>query len=168
MNTRLDKAFYLQDALLVAPQLVGKLLVHGDRRLRITETEVYRGVEDTACHAHRGRTARTELLFHEGGISYVYLCYGMHSLMNVITGETEQPQGVLIRACEGYDGPGKLTRKLGIDRSINGLPLYGSNAPVWIESDGYACSLSLDRRVGIAYADEADRERLWRFKEDKR
>ena len=111
---RLDYAFFHRHALEVAPDLVGKLLVHNDIALRISETEAYCGESDTACHAHKGRTKRTEVLYADAGTVYVYLCYGMHWLMNVITGEENDPQGVLIRACVEADGPGKLTKKLGI------------------------------------------------------
>ena len=100
---RLEAAFFHRDCLEVAPDLVGKILVHRlpdgtELRERIAETEAYRGTEDLACHAAKGRTSRTELLYRESGLIYVYLCYGMHWLMNVITGEPEQPQGVLFRA----------------------------------------------------------------------
>ncbi len=89
---KLNTEFFHRDCLDVAPDLVGKVIVrkfeNGDLvRLRITETEVYRGIEDKACHASKGRTPRTELLYRESGIIYVYLCYGIHWLMNVITGE---------------------------------------------------------------------------------
>ena len=96
--TRLPYEFYHRHALEVAPDLVGKILVCGDKRLRISETEAYCGVADTACHAHKGRTKRTEVLYADAGTVYVYLCYGMHWLMNVITGDADDPQGVLIRA----------------------------------------------------------------------
>lgn len=93
---RLTESFYHRDCLVVAPELVGKLLVRQlpDGTLlweRIAETEAYRGQEDLACHASKGRTPRTELLYRESGVIYVYLCYGIHWLMNVITGEKEQP-----------------------------------------------------------------------------
>ena len=115
MIERLGADFFHRDCLAVAPDLVGKLLL---RQLpdgtilqeRIAETEAYRGEEDEACHAHKGRTPRTELLYRESGLIYVYLCYGVHWLMNVITGEPEQPQGVLFRAGTVHDGPGKLTK----------------------------------------------------------
>ena len=107
---RLGSGFFSRDALDVAPELLGKALVRSypdgsERRLLITETEVYRGEEDTACHAHRGRTKRTEMLYRPGGAVYVYLCYGIHWLLNVITGPEDFPQGVLIRACLGFEGP---------------------------------------------------------------
>lgn len=91
---KLEKEFFNRDCLEVAPDLVGKILVHRlsddtELRVRITETEAYRGEEDKACHASKGRTPRTELLYGESGIIYVYLCYGIHWLMNVITGEKD-------------------------------------------------------------------------------
>lgn len=108
----LDKIFFMRDCLEVAPDLVGKVLVrvfeNGDViKLRITETEAYRGEEDKACHASKGRTKKSELMYAESGTIYVYLCYGVHYLVNIITGEKDNPQGVLIRACEGYNGPAK-------------------------------------------------------------
>lgn len=165
---RLGREFFLRDALEVAPELVGKTLVSNlpgaqERRLVITETEVYRGVEDSACHAHRGRTKRTEMLYRPGGAVYVYLCYGIHWLLNVITGPEDFPQGVLIRACEGFEGPGKLTKHLGITGAQNGIDICSSPL-LRIEDEGRMVNITTDKRVGIAYAEEADRERLWRFK----
>ncbi len=165
---RLGREFFLRDALEVAPELVGKTLVSSlpgaqERRLVITETEVYRGVEDSACHAHRGRTKRTEMLYRPGGAVYVYLCYGIHWLLNVITGPEDFPQGVLIRACEGFEGPGKLTKYLGITGAQNGIDICSSPL-LRIEDEGRKVNIITDKRVGIAYAEEADRERLWRFK----
>lgn len=165
---RLGREFFLRDALEVAPELVGKTLVSSlpgaqERRLVITETEVYRGVEDSACHAHRGRTKRTEMLYRPGGAVYVYLCYGIHWLLNVITGPEDFPQGVLIRACEGFEGPGKLTKYLGITGAQNGIDICSSPL-LRIEGEGRKVNIITDKRVGIAYAEEADRERLWRFK----
>ena len=164
----LGREFFLRDALEVAPELVGKTLVSSlpgaqERRLVITETEVYRGVEDSACHAHRGRTKRTEMLYRPGGAVYVYLCYGIHWLLNVITGPEDFPQGVLIRACEGFEGPGKLTKYLGITGAQNGIDICSSPL-LRIEDEGRIVNITTDKRVGIAYAEEADRERLWRFK----
>lgn len=165
---RLGREFFLRDALEVAPELVGKTLVSSlpgaqERRLVITETEVYRGVEDSACHAHRGRTKRTEMLYRPGGAVYVCLCYGIHWLLNVITGPEDFPQGVLIRACEGFEGPGKLTKYLGITGAQNGIDICSSPL-LRIEDEGRMVNITTDKRVGIAYAEEADRERLWRFK----
>ena len=101
---KLDEKFYKRDVLDVAKDLVGKIIVSkikGEEiRVRITETEAYCGEEDTACHAHKGRTKRTEVLYGKSGVMYVYLCYGMHWLMNVVTGEEGTPQAVLFRAGE--------------------------------------------------------------------
>ena len=112
MSVKLTGDFFRRDALEVAPDLVGKIIVcrledGTELRERISETEAYCGEEDKGCHASKGRTKRTELLYGESGVIYVYLCYGMHWLMNVITGEKEQPQGVLIRAGVNKKGPAK-------------------------------------------------------------
>ncbi len=158
--------FFRRDRLVVAPELVGKLLVcrteKGIVRQRITETEAYGTEEDTACHAHRGRTPRNEVLYMEGGIVYVYLCYGVHWLLNVITGEEESPQGVLIRACEGSPGPGRLTKAAGINGSFNRL-YYSEESGIWFEDDGFKCGVITDKRVGIGYASQEDQDRHWRF-----
>lgn len=167
-SIRLTKEFYQRDCLEVAPALVGKILVRvlddGNQiRLRISETESYRGEEDTACHAHKGRTKRTEVLYQEAGRIYVYLCYGMHWLLNFVTGEKNQPQAVLIRACQGAEGPGKLTKILQIDKSFNNTSVL-TQEKLWIEDDGKPFLVSADTRVGIGYASKEDQEKLWRFK----
>jgi len=159
---RLESAFFQRDVLAVAPELVGKLLCCNGRTLRITETEAYRGEEDTACHASRGRTRRTEPLYGPGGTIYVYLCYGVHELFNVVTGEEGQPQAVLIRACEGYPGPGKLTKPLGIDRRYNGLNIT-KTPDLYIAPGGPMGAIRTAPRVGIGYASKEDQEKLWRF-----
>lgn len=168
---KLNTEFFHRDCLDVAPDLVGKVIVrkfeNGDLvRLRITETEAYRGTEDKACHASKGRTPRTELLYRESGIIYVYLCYGIHWLMNVITGEKEQPQGVLIRACEGFEGPARLTKRLVVDKSFNGES-FTDNERIWIEDDGLKPKIRTDKRVGIDYAGEEWASKPWRFILDK-
>lgn len=162
------REFYRQDAVTLAKALVGKLLCRrlADgtvTKLRITETEAYLGVDDTACHAHKGKTKRSEMLWHDGGTVYVYLCYGMHSLMNIISGTEGDPQGVLIRCCEGYPGPGKLTKALNIDRTLNGEDILNS-PELWIEDGDREVDIISGKRVGIAYAEEKDREALLRFK----
>ena len=162
---KLGYEFYHRPCLEVARDLVGKILVHktpeGELRLRITETEAYCGVDDTACHAHKGRTKRTEVLYADAGTVYVYLCYGVHNLMNIITGDAEDPQGVLIRACEGYGGPGRLTKHLGITRDHNRLSILGDE--IWVEDDGKQFEVSTGKRVGISYASQEDQEKPWRF-----
>lgn len=163
-----DKSFFRQNATELAPALVGKLICRKLPdgtviKLRISETEAYCGTEDTSCHAHKGKTRRTELLWRDGSTIYVYLCYGIHWLLNIVSGEKDDPQAVLIRCCFEADGPGKLTKALGIDGSFNGKDIL--NCPeLWLEDDGFSVDITTDKRVGIAYADEADREKLWRFK----
>ena len=163
---KLEYEFYQRPCLEVARDLVGKVLVHqtanGQFRLRISETESYCGPEDTACHVSKGRTPRTEVFYADAGTLYVYLCYGMHWMLNIVTGDLEDPQAVLIRACVDATGPGKLTKKLGITGSLNkGSILHG---PLWIEDDGFSCQVTTDKRVGIGFASQEDQDKLWRFK----
>ncbi len=167
----LTEEFFHRDALVVAPELVGKIIV---RRLndgtiireRIAEVEVYRGEEDKACHASKGRTKRTEILYGESGLIYVYLCYGIHWLMNVITGEKEQPQGILIRCGDVHNGPAKLTKYLQIDGSFNGKKIFG-NDRIWIENDGFSPEIKTAPRVGIDYAGDYWRDIKWRYIAEK-
>ena len=159
---RLDQNFFRRPCVEVARDLVGKVLVHNGNRLRITETEAYCGEQDTACHASKGRTKRTEVMYMEAGTVYVYLCYGMHWMLNLVTGEAEQPEAVLIRACREAPGPGKLTKKLGITGELNRTSVVSSDV-LWVEDDGFSCSVSTAPRVGIGYASAQDQARLWRF-----
>ena len=159
---RLPYDFYHRDCPEVARDLVGKVLVYRGNTLRISETECYCGETDTACHAHKGRTKRTEVMYGTAGTVYIYLCYGMHWLMNVITGDSEDPQGVLIRACVDAEGPGKLTKKLGITGAENRDNIVTSDS-LWIADDGFRCRVRTDKRVGIGYASQEDQDRLWRF-----
>ncbi len=169
---KLGEEFFHRDCLDVAPDLIGKVIVrvldNGEEiRVRITETEAYRGTEDKACHASKGRTARTELLYGKSGVIYVYLCYGIHWLMNVITGEQEQPQGVLFRAGEGCIGPARLTKRIQVDKSFNGGS-FTDHSRIWIEDDGMKPEIRTDRRVGIDYAGEEWAAKPWRFILDRK
>ncbi|MDP4134041.1 MAG: DNA-3-methyladenine glycosylase [Bacillota bacterium] len=164
---RLTEEYYLQSAKVLAKDLLGKVLcVRNNKeimKLRITETECYFSESDTACHAHKGKTERTKILYKKGGRAYVYLCYGMYNLFNVVTGEEDLPQAVLIRGVEGYDGPGKLAKAMGIDRRFNDADLTTSE-DIWIEDWGEKKpKFKRDKRVGIGYASEKDQERLWRY-----
>ena len=164
---KLGYDFYHRPCPDVARDLVGKVLVRRfegrELRLRITETECYCGEEDTACHAHKGRTKRTEVMYAPAGTIYVYLCYGIHWLLNIVTGEENHPEAVLIRACEGkMNGPGRLTKALSITGQLNRGSILGDE--LWVEDDGFSCAVATDTRVGIGYASEADQSRLWRFK----
>ncbi len=167
MPKKLEYDFFHRPCLSVAKDLVGKILIHrlpdgSLYRLRISETEAYCGVEDTACHAHKGRTNRTEVLYADAGTIYVYLCYGVHWLLNVVTGDEEDPQAVLIRACVDCCGPGKLTKAMQITGELNRGSILGEE--LWIEDDGFDCEVVTDKRVGIGYASQEDQDRLWRFK----
>ena len=166
MPKKLDYVFFHRPCVTVAHDLVGKVLVHRlpdgtYGRLRISETEAYCGEDDTACHAHKGRTKRTEVLYADAGTIYVYLCYGIHWLLNIVTGDAEDPQAVLIRACVEAPGPGKLTKALNITGQLNREHVFGE--VLWVEDDGFTCEVTTDKRVGIGYASQEDQDRPWRF-----
>ena len=161
-------SFYRRDVLACAPELVGKLLC---RRLpqgqvlrgRILETEAYRGQEDLACHARHGRTQRNAPLYEAGGVSYVYLIYGLHWLFNVVTGGAGVPQAALIRALEKpLDGPGKWTKAFLVTGAQNRLDLSLGEA-LWLEDDGCRPRIKTLPRVGIDYAPAPWRDIPWRF-----
>jgi len=164
---RLLRDFYSRDVLEVAPELPGKNLVirlndGSPGRFRVTEVEAYRGIEDKACHAFKGRTTRTEIMFHEGGRLYIYLIYGMYWMLNIVTGGSNNPQAVLIRGVENHPGPGKLTKSLGIDKSFNGEDLVTSKR-IWFEDPGLVYSVKSGLRIGIDYAGEYWKSRPWRY-----
>ena len=164
--SRLKQSFYHDSAVNLAPRLLGKLLCRNIDgtilKYRITETECYYGEEDTACHAHKGKTPRTAIMYEQGGFAYIYLCYGIHSLLNIVTGEKGHPQAVLIRGVEGFDGPGKLTKQLKIDRTLNCENLITSKN-LWLEDDGTDLSYQTSPRIGINYATEEYKNIHWRF-----
>lgn len=164
---RLSREFYIRDVLEVAPELPGKNLVirlhnRSFGRFIVTEVEAYRGAEDEACHAFKGRTARTEIMFHEGGRLYIYLIYGMYWMLNIVTGGIDDPQAVLIRGIENYPGPGKLTKSLGIDKSFYGEDLVFSER-IWIEENGIVFPVKSSPRIGIDYAGDYWKTRPWRY-----
>jgi len=163
---RLGRGFYDRDVLDVAPDMVGKVLVRrtgeGEFRYVIVETEAYRGEEDEACHARFGRTSRNWIMYGRGGLVYVYLIYGMYWMLNVVTGAEEVPQAILIRGLAGHNGPGILTRNLGIERSFYGEDLVTSSR-LWIEDGSTHPAVIRKPRVGIAYAGEPWISREWRF-----
>lgn len=166
---RLMYEFFHRPCLDVARDLVGKVLVHqtetGVLTLRISETEAYCGEQDTACHAHKGRTKRTEVMYDKAGTVYIYLCYGMHWLLNIVTGEENAPEAVLIRACVDAEGPAKLTKALAITGEQNRTSVC--DGELWIADDGFSCGVKREKRVGIGYATQEDQDKLWRFVMEK-
>jgi DNA-3-methyladenine glycosylase len=164
---RLHRDFFIRDVLEVAPELIGKYLVINKSdgtfgRHMITEVEAYRGCEDKACHAFKGRTARTEIMFHEGGRLYIYLIYGMYWMLNIVTAGDNIPHAVLIRGVENYPGPGILTKSLGIDKSYYGEDLVTSKR-IWMEDDGIIPVIRTSPRIGIEYAGEPWKSKPWRY-----
>jgi len=161
----LRREFFDRPAPTVARDLLGKYLVRrlpagrqvrdgGRLALMITEVEAYEGWEDKASHASRGRTERNAPMFGPAGRWYVYFVYGIHWMLNVVTGAAGHPAAVLIRGLDGISGPARLTKSLGIDRRLNGraaLPREG----LWIEDRGVVLPprrVGRGPRVGVAYA----------------
>lgn len=186
---KLPLSYYLnQDVIFLAKDLLGKILfteVDGEITAgTIVETEAYFGVVDKASHAYGGRrTDRTETLYSQGGVSYVYLCYGIHHLFNVVTSVEGEPHAVLIRAVEPLigqeimeirrkmsstkaaisSGPGSAAKALGIDRNFNKKDLTENE--IWIEDHGIRYTpdeIIAGPRIGVAYAQE-DALLPWRF-----
>lgn len=153
-----------------ARALLGKTLVrrHDDGRVEshiITEVEAYDGPGDLACHASKGRTARTEVMFSPAGVWYVYLCYGIHEMLNLVTGPPDYPAAVLIRGLHGINGPGRLTKALGITRALNGTPVAESGS-LWIADTPLLIprrAISATPRIGIDYAGPVWSAKPWRF-----
>lgn len=154
----------------LARWLIGKPLVRrwpdgSERRVRITETEAYDGERDLACHAARGRTARTDVLYGPAGHWYVYLCYGIHEMLNLVAGPEGWPAAVLVRGVAGISGPGRVTRLLGIHRALNRLPAAAGSG-LWLEDDGYVVprgKILVTPRIGIDYAGPVWTAKPWRF-----
>jgi DNA-3-methyladenine glycosylase len=181
---RLSRAFYEQPTVEVARQLLGKYLVRigaaGVRAGMILETEAYVGPDDKASHASRGRTPRTSVMFGPAGFAYVYLVYGMHHCLNVVTEQEGYPAAVLIRAVEPSEGmalmqkerpapdvrrltngPGKLCQAFGIDRRLNGLDMCGE--ALFVEDrDTRLVDIVVTTRVGVDYAGPW-KDKPWRF-----
>lgn len=156
--------------MLLARRLLGKFLVRRlpDGRIEarlITEVEAYCGEEDLACHASRGRTPRTEVLYAAGGVWYVYLCYGVHEMLNLVVGPRDWPAAVLIRGVEGIAGPGRLTKALGIGRALNTAPAAPASG-LWIEDRGGPkgrARIAAAPRIGVDYAGPIWAGKPWRF-----
>ncbi|HTM55990.1 MAG TPA: DNA-3-methyladenine glycosylase [Pirellulales bacterium] len=152
--------FFARSALTVARELMGKFLVRrigGETRAAIIhETEAYVGPHDLACHASRGRTARTEVMFGPAGYWYVYFIYGMHWMLNVVTSRHGHPAAVLVRGAGPWIGPARLTKALAIDRTLNGQPASPESG-LWVEDRGYRVRRGAIRRtprIGVDYSGE--------------
>ena len=159
----LSTRFYRRPAPTVARALLGQVLVHGTRAGIIVETEAYLGPEDGASHARFGPTRRNAVMFGPGGVSYMYLCYGMHEMFNIVTGKAGEPGAVLIRALaaisastDDMTGPGKLTKALGLTRAHGGIDLATRAAtPALFVTAGRripAASVAVGPRIGVDYA----------------
>lgn len=181
---KLERSFYEQSTVEVARELLGKYLVrkHPDGTTvgRIVETEAYVGPYDKACHASRGRTPRTEIMFGPAGHAYIYFVYGFHYMLNIVTEQVDFPAAVLIRAVEPIagielmkqrrgtsqarnlaSGPGKLCEAFAIDRSLNGSDVCGR--VLYIRDDGEPTVGIVTRpRVGVDYAGQW-KHKPWRF-----
>jgi DNA-3-methyladenine glycosylase len=169
----LPRAYFNRPTVQVARSLVGKYLVRViDGRIlagKIVEVEAYVGSQDRACHASKGRTQRTDVMFGPGGVAYVYLIYGMYHCLNVVTEREEFPSAVLIRAIEIdgalIDGPGRLCRALQIDRRLNRVDLTTGES-IWFEDRGVFVKrgeVGAHPRVGVDYAG-AWAKKPWRFR----
>lgn len=177
----LPSAFYHRPVAEVAPDLLGRHLHHGEVLLRITEVEAYGGAEDSASHCRFGRTARNAPMWGEGGCAYVYLCYGLHHMLNIVTGPEGVGSAVLVRACEpvaGLEvlrdrrsgatgvallaGPGRVAQALGLDLSFNGHRLWEPGGLELREGEPPVRVLR-GTRIGVPYAEAAHREAPLRF-----
>lgn len=163
--------FYQQDTTTVARKLVGCFLVSNNendcQRYQITETEAYLGPEDAASHARFGKTGRSQVMYEAGGTLYVYLIYGMYYMLNIVTGPAGKPGAVLIRGVRGADGPGKLTKKLGITKQAYNGELLGEETGIWIDErpDGFdPGEIQELPRIGIDYASDEWRMKPLRFR----
>jgi DNA-3-methyladenine glycosylase len=169
----LPRIYFNRPTVTVARSLIGKYLVRAiDGRIltgKIVEVEAYVGQGDKACHASKGRTPRTDVMFGPGGVAYVYLIYGMYHCLNVVTEREEFPAAVLIRAVEIngelIDGPGRLCRAMQIDRGLNRADLTTGEL-IWFEDRGELMErgdVGIHPRIGVDYAGEWAKK-PWRFR----
>ena len=155
----------------MARWLIGKHLVRrfadGREEARlIVETEAYHGESDQACHARAGRTKRTAVLYGPGGVWYVYLCYGIHEMLNLVVGPRDFPAAILIRGIEGAIGPGRVTKALAIDRRLNGASATSEASGLWLEDRGTrlpGTRIKATPRIGVDYAGPIWSMKHWRF-----
>lgn len=165
------KVLQAKKTVALARWLLGKHLVRRlpdgrvDSRM-IIETEAYDGERDEACHARAGRTARTDVLYGAGGVWYVYLCYGIHEMLNLVVGPENWPAAILIRGVEGAIGPGRVTKALAIDRRLNRASAASEASGLWLEDRGVRVPRRLVEttpRIGVDYAGPIWSMKHWRF-----
>ena len=155
-GTILRTSFFDRPTLEVTEDLLGKYLVSQNGSVMITEVEAYDGPKDKACHAYKGLTPRTAPMFGPAGYWYVYLIYGMYWMLNIVTGNEGYPAAVLIRGAGDWNGPGKLTKNLGIDQSFNAKKA-DEKTGLWIEDRGVVIpqtQIVRTPRIGVDYAGE--------------
>ncbi len=174
MRKLLSKTFFERRVVKVAEELVGKYIMREiDGKIngyKIIETEAYDGEKDLACHASKGRTVRTEVLYGRAGHLYVYLIYGMHYLLNVVADQDDYPAGVLIRGIETKEGkrisgPGRVAKFLHIDKAFHGKE-SGKKLKVWFEDRGERVAKNKIQRlarIGVAYAGPIWSKKPYRF-----
>lgn len=169
MRKVLSKKFFERGTLTVARELLGKYLVRrvNGREISavISEVEAYDGPNDKASHASRGMTPRNKVMFGSAGVWYVYFVYGMHEMLNIVTGERGYPAAVLIRGTDKANGPGRVTKFFKIDRKLNGKSASRKTG-LWIEQRSPSTSLGTIRalaRIGVAYAGPVWSKKRYRF-----
>lgn len=165
-DRRMLSDFFTRDILEVAPELPGMKivrLINGHKQSWIiTEVEAYRGADDLACHASKGRTKRTEIMYHNGGMIYMYLIYGVHWMLNIVTGSVNEPQAALIRSVHGITGPGRVSKSLLLDGSYYGENLTTSKR-IWVEEGIASVKVLTTKRIGVEYSGELWANKPWRF-----
>lgn len=162
-----DENFFKTDTVSLAKKLIGKwieTIINGNIvRAQICETEAYLGVDDSACHTYKNkRTTRTEPMWQVGGTIYIYLCYGLHYMFNIVSKDIGEPEAVLIRGVVDAVGPAKATKLLGIDKNFNGQKIF-NNSKICLLDDGKIYNFKSAKRVGIDYALPKDKNALLRF-----
>lgn len=165
LMTILKPDFFARDTLKVARELIGKFIVTKNKKLLINEVEAYTGPHDLACHAARGRTPRTEILYGRPGLLYVYFVYGIHWMLNVVTERNGFPAAVLIRGTDEIKGPARLTKFLKIDKRYNGR-LASPETGLWFEDGGVKVeskNIKKTSRIGVDYAGPVWSKKPYRF-----
>ena len=179
MKKVLPQKFFTRPVIKVAEELIGKTIVRKingkEKRYIVIETEAYNGPNDLACHASKGRTKRTEVMFGEAGVWYIYLVYGMHYMINIVTGKKDYPAAVLIRGArpyrngtfgrvKGIKGPGRVSKSLFVDVTFTGKEAI-PETKMWFEEGEKINKKKILKtpRIGIDYAGPIWSKKLWRF-----